>query len=301
LGGAIVKLGINLGFAFKRWPEPERWAFMVRDDLGLDLVQFTFDLLDPWWPESPRNTMAGRVRQAAEAFDLTIHSAQLGLAWYTYNGFLHPDPQGREVAREWWRRAAATAAEIGVPAVGGPLGALSIAEATEPATVERRYAELLDDVVAAAEAARAAGLEALLVEPTPLPREIPHTIAQAERLANDLRGRTAVPLRWVLDIGHALYRPLYGPDVSLDGWLAALGPDIGLIHLQNHDYASDMHAGWPDERGLVDVAAFGQTLQAAGMAEVPVVIELFYPFEMADEAVLASVRSTVRHCREVLT
>jgi sugar phosphate isomerase/epimerase len=300
MGGSTVKLGINLSFALKRWPEPEHWALMVRDELGLDLVQFNFDLLDPWWPQPLRRTMAGRVRQAAEAFDLTIHSAQLGLAWYTYNGFLHPDPEGRAVAREWWQRAADTAAEVGAPAVGGPLGALSVDEAADPATVERRYAEMLDDVIAAAEAASAAGLEALLVEPTPLPREIPHTIAGAERLMNDVRGQTAVPMLWVLDVGHALYRPLYGQDVALEDWLRPLRDDIGVVHLQNHDYASDMHAGWPDERGLVDVAAFGRTLREAGMADVPVIIELFYPFEMDDEAVLASVRSTVRHCREVL-
>ena len=127
--GASVDLGINLGFAFKRWPEPERWAQIVRDDLGLDLVQFTFDLLDPWWPERERRTLAARVRRAAADAGLTIHSAQLGLAWYTYNGLLHPDPAGRAIAREWWRRAAETAAEIGAPAVGGPLGALSVAEA----------------------------------------------------------------------------------------------------------------------------------------------------------------------------
>jgi sugar phosphate isomerase/epimerase len=210
-----VDLGINLGFAFKRWPEPERWAQIVRDDLGLDLVQFTFDLLDPWWPERERRTLAARVRRAAADSGLTIHSAQLGLAWYTYNGLLHPDPAGRAIALDWWRRAAETAAEIGAPAVGGPLGALSVAEADDAALRAARYAAMLDDVVAASEAAAAAGLQALLVEPTPLTREIPHTIGEAQRLASDLRDRTAVPIRWVLDVGHALYRPLYGEDVDL--------------------------------------------------------------------------------------
>jgi hypothetical protein len=42
-----MPLGVNLCFAVKRMPEPERWAAFVREDLGLDRVQFTFDLLDP--------------------------------------------------------------------------------------------------------------------------------------------------------------------------------------------------------------------------------------------------------------
>ena len=204
------------------------------------------------------------------------------------------------MAREWWLRAVATAAEIGAPAVGGPLGALSAAEAADPAIRETRYAALLDEVAAASEAAAAEGLQALLIEPTPLPREIPSSVDEARRLATDLSNRLAVPIRWVIDVGHALYRPLYGEDVTLETWLDPLGEDVGLIHLQNHDYQSDAHWGWPAAQGVYDVAAFARTVARAGLTEVPVAIELFFPFEMADEAVLASVRSTVRHCREAI-
>jgi sugar phosphate isomerase/epimerase len=295
-----VELGINLGFASKRWPEPERWASLVREELGLGLVQFTFDLLDPWWPERERRVLAERVRRAADDFDLTIHSAQLGLAWYTFNGLLHPDAAAREIAREWWRRAAVTAAELGVPAMGGPLGALSITDEADAEIGAECYAGLLEDTVAASKAAADAGLEALLVEPTPLPREIPHTVAQAQRLVADLDGRLAVPIRWVLDVGHALYRPLYGEAVALEDWLVPLRNEIGLLHLQNHDYRSDAHWGWPHEGGRYDVAVFAEIVHRAGLAHIPVVIELFYPFEMSDEDVLADVRRTVLHCREVL-
>ena len=295
-----MDLGINLSFALKRWPEPERWASLVREDLGLELVQFTLDLLDPWWPERERRVLAERVRRAADDFDLTIHSAQLGLAWYTFNGLLHPDAAAREVAREWWRRAAHTAAELGAPAVGGPLGALSAADAAAAGIRAERYAVLLEDTVAASRAAADAGLAALLVEPTPLPRETPYTVEQAERLVADLDGRLAVPIRWVLDVGHALYRPLYGEGVALEDWLGPLHDEIGLFHLQNHDYRSDAHWGWPHEGGCYDVAEFAETVRKAGLGHVPVVIELFYPFEMAEEDVLADVRSTVRYCREAL-
>jgi hypothetical protein len=184
--------------------------------------------------------------------------------------------------------------------LGGPLGALSIAVAADPESRERRYQGLLADVVAASEEARAAGLQALLIEPTPLPREIPHDVAQATRLMADLRGQTAVPLRWVLDVGHALYRPLYGADVTIADWLVPLRDDIGLLHLQNHDYESDAHWGWPDERGHFDVAGFAHAVRDAGLTGHPIAIELFFPFEMADEAVLATVRGTVGHCQEAL-
>ncbi len=42
-----MRLGINLCFAVNRLIEPEVWAEFIRADLGLDTVQFTFDMLDP--------------------------------------------------------------------------------------------------------------------------------------------------------------------------------------------------------------------------------------------------------------
>ena len=295
-----MDLGINLSFALKRWPEPAVWARIVREELGLELIQFTFDLLDPWWPERERAALAAEVRRAAADHGLTIHSAQLGLAWYTYNGLLHPAAAGRAVAREWWKRAAGTAAELGASAVGGPLGALSVGEAGDPETRRRRYNAVLDDAVAASEAAAAAGLRALLVEPTPLPREIPSSVAETRRLLDDLAGRTAVPVSLVIDVGHALYQPLYGPDATLGGWLEPLADAVGMVHLQNHDYRSDAHLGWPDERGGYDVDAFATEVRGAVEADVPVVIELFFPFELADDEVLERTRTTVAHCRRAL-
>jgi D-erythrulose 1-phosphate 3-epimerase len=288
--------GINLGFAIKRWPQPEEWASVVREERGLDLVQFSYDLLDPWWPEHEK--LARRARAAADAQGIRIHSAQVGLAKYTYNGLLHPDPDARAASMEWWRRAFRVAAELGVSAMGGPVGAISVPELAQPGVRERRYGELVETLRTLAEDARAEGLEALLVEPTPLPREIPSSIEESQRLAADL-AHAAVPLRYVLDVGHALYQPLYG-ETTLNKWLEPLAPSIGVLHVQNTDFQGDSHWGWPDDRGLFDVAAFAADVRAAGLTEVTVFLELFDAFEADDAEVLARTRSSVEHCRSLL-
>jgi sugar phosphate isomerase/epimerase len=289
--------GINLSFAIKRWPQPHQWVRIVREELGLDTVQFSFDLLDPWWPE--HEALAARARQAANAHGLTIHSAQVGLAQYTYNGLLHPDPDARAASVEWWHRAFRIAAELGASAMGGPVGALSVPELDEPGLRERRYGELVETLHALAEDARAAGLAALLVEPTPLPREIPSSIVESVRLAADLED-AAVPLRYVLDVGHALYRPLYGSETTLLDWLEPLAASVGVLHLQNTDFEGDSHWGWPDERGRFDVGGFGNDVRNAGLSHVPVFLELFDAFEADDAEVLARARSSVEHCRRSL-
>lgn len=293
------RFGINLGFATKRWPEPEAWTKLVRDTLDLQLVQFTFDLLDPWWPEEDRRLLAHKTRRAAEAAGITIHSAFVGLASYTYNGLLHPEPAGRRAGLEWWRRAIGLAAELGATAVGGPLGAMSVRSAASER--EQLYQQLLEDVLSISEWVAAAGLGELLIEPTPLVREIPHQVADSLQLLADLKDKTATPVRYVIDVGHALYQPLYGTNAALEPWLEALGPRIGVFHIQNTDFQSDSHWGWPDARGSFDVGAFARTLRQHSLTDCPVFLEVFYPFELADAAVLENIRQSVEHCRQTLT
>lgn len=291
-----MDVGVNLCFAIKRWPEPEEWARIVADDLGVASVQFTMDLIDPWWPADLRAAMAARARSEAGARGIAIHSVQIGLAGYTYNGLLHPDAAARGIAEDWWRRSIDMAAELGARAVGGPVGALSVADAASPERRAALYAEVVERLGHLAGHAADAGLEALLVEPTPLPREIPSTIEEARRLVADTSGG-AVPILFVLDVGHALYRPLYGEDASLVPWLAELRDSIGVLHLQNHDYRADAHWGWPDARGAYDPAGFFREVRDAGLEDVPVFIEVFSPFEQADEEILPLIRSSLTACR----
>ncbi len=291
-----MDIGLNLCFAIKRWPEPDEWARIVADELGVTSVQFTMDLIDPWWPESKRAAMAERVRDAAGRRGIAIHSVQIGLAGYTYNGLLHPDATARHVADEWWRRGIDMAAELGAGAVGGPIGALSVAAAASSDRRAALYAEVVDRLRGLADHARRSGLEALLIEPTPLPREIPATVDEAKRLIADTAGG-AVPLRFVIDVGHALYRPLYGEDASLVPWLTELRDHIGVLHLQNHDYRADAHWGWPDARGTYDPAGFFREVRDAGLDGVPVFIEVFSPFEQADDEIVPLIRSSLAACR----
>ena len=291
-----MDVGVNLCFAIKRWPEPEEWARIAADELGVSTVQFTMDLIDPWWPESDRAAMAARVREAAGRRGIAIHSVQIGLAGYTYNGLLHPDETARRLAEEWWRRSIDLAAELGAGAAGGPIGALSVADAASPERRKALYAEVVGRLGGLADHAKRSGLDALLVEPTPLPREIPSTIDEAKRLVADTSGG-AVPLWFVIDVGHALYRPLYGEDASLVPWLTELRDHIGVLHLQNHDYRADAHWGWPDARGSYDPAGFHREVSEAGLDHLPVFIEVFSPFEQADDEIVPLIRSSLAACR----
>ena len=291
----VMTFGVNLSFAVKRWPEPEVWAAFVREELGVSLVQFSFDLLEPWWPDELSLPLARRVRAAVQAEGLELHSAFVGLSAYTFNALLHPETEGRKAAVRWFERAADLAAEMGAGAVGGPVGGVSVSGGGD---AERRYDGLIRDLGRLTEYAKRAGLAQWLIEPTPLKREVPWTVEGAEKLLTDLQGVAALPVRYALDVGHALYRPLYGEEASLGPWLG-LGDRIGLVHLQQTDGLSDSHWGFT-RPGVVNVAQVAEQVRAAGL-DVPLVLEVFYPFEQSDESVQRDVIESARHCRAALS
>lgn len=295
-----MKLGINLGFATKRLPDARSWAHFVREELDLDLVQFTYDLIDPWTPTDLRRALAAEVRSAADEYGITIHSAFGGLATYTYNGMLHPHEAAREAGFQWWKNAIQLATELGCTGIGGQLGALSTADGQSPDRMKERYEEGFRRWTALSRLAADAGLETLYIEPTPLTRENPHTIAQAQEMAAYFDRESALPVQYAFDIGHAIYKPLYGDDASVVPWLDAVGDHIGLFHVQNTDGMSDSHWGWPDARGTFDLRQFGEQLRARGLDDRPVFLEVFYAYELADQAVFDSVISSVAHCKREL-
>ena len=295
-----MRLGINLCFAVKRWLEPEAWAAFVREELHLGQVQFTFDLLDPWWPATERDLIVERIRRAAQANDLSIHSTAVGLAHYLPGGLLDPIPEARTVAVRWWQRAIDVSAALGATAVCGPVGAVSVTEASTPAAASRRYADLVDSVDALSRYAQLAGLGGFWIEPTPIAREYPSSVEDARRLLTDLTGRGAPGVGLLLDVGHTLHQPLYGADASLADWTGPLAPHIRAVHLDNTDGQGDPHWGWPHPQGQVDVAGVAADLRAAGLDDVPVFLEVYPRFEDPDDTVQALIRDSVAYCRAAL-
>ncbi len=289
-----IPLGVKLSFCVKRWVTPDLWVPLVREQLGLGLVQFSYDLVDPAWPDDLLAELADNIRTTATQHGVTIHSAFIGLAHYTYSQLLHPDPRVRDVAEAWLARAYRFARLAGIARVGGPLGAVPArvdgVEADEIGDAD--YRDLIARMLRLGDVAGAEGLCELYVEPTQLRREFPWTVAQASRMAADVAA-SAVPWKFCLDWGHGTFAPLYGPYRGrMEPWFAGLGPAVGLVHIQETDFQYDRHWDFT-EAGAVDPAAAAAAQRAAGLGDRPVFLEVFYPFESDDASVLDAVRRSV--------
>jgi sugar phosphate isomerase/epimerase len=278
------RLGINTCFAVKRWPRPERWAALVRDELGLDLVQHSLDLVDLDAPAGEVAAQADRV-----------------LAAYSSNLLLHPDPAARERARDWYRRAIGFTAAAGAGSTGGHIGAYSVDDWRDPAPRRELWAELTGSLAGLAAYARDRGLSALMAENLAAARE-PSTIEMMSSLltAGD---EAHVPVTLCLDVGHQCVPGTSGDDRDPYAWLERLGRRAPVVQLQQADGQADHH--WPftpetNATGIISAERVLAALDASGATDVALVLEVMPAFEQDDDQALADLVQSARYWRDAM-
>ncbi|PIO98027.1 TIM barrel protein [Pleomorphomonas carboxyditropha] len=287
-----MKLGLNLSFAVKRWLEAERLAALVADDLDTRYVQFTWDLVDPWWPEAQRDALASAYAQAFARAGVTVESSFGGLASYSYNHILAPTPELRDLGRQHLVRAIDMTAAMEVPVAGMPFGSFSADDAVDPGKRREIYKTALDIYVGISRHAKARGLEMLMVEPVPLSTEFPSTAADALRLMHDLEGATDVPVRLNVDWGHAMFKPLFGDDATMEHWMTVCGEYIAAYHIQQTDGLYDRHWNFTHD-GLISPADLSAFWNRHKLKDQTFFLEVVYAFEEPDATVLSDMQAAM--------
>src|SRR6185437_6408959 len=133
-GGQVkARLGINTCFAVKRWPRPDDWARIVRDELGLEVVELSLDLI-----EDGDRRAVNQVRSALDEYGLRAETVFTGLAAYSLNLLMHPDQERRRAAADWYLGVVDLAARVGARGAGGHVGAMSVPDWSDPERRTRR-------------------------------------------------------------------------------------------------------------------------------------------------------------------
>ena len=158
-----LQLGINTCFAVKRWPRPGDWAPLVRDRLGLRLVQHSLDLVDLSAPAGRLESDARELRASVAGHGLELHSTFTGLVAYSANLLLAPDAFEREAALAWYRGVIGLTAAVGARATGGHVGCFSVPDWRDPQRRNNLWDGLRGALGELATDARGAGLEYLVV------------------------------------------------------------------------------------------------------------------------------------------
>jgi len=292
-----VKLGINLSFAIKRWIDGPQLADIVANKLGFKYAQYTWDLSDPWWPEDKRDKIAAFYAKAFREAGITIESTFGGLASYTYNHFLAPTEDLRTLGYEHFKRAIDMTAAMEVAAAGMPFGSFSYSDAKSPQRREEIYKIALEMIVDLSRHAKKQGLAALLIEPVPLATEFPSTPADALKMMGDLDGNTDIPVRLLVDWGHALYKPLFKENANMEIWMETCGRFIHSFHIQQTDGSLDCHWSFTKD-GLLTPRGLQDFWRKYKLDSQTFFLEIIYPFEADDDFVLNDMIKTADNLRK---
>jgi sugar phosphate isomerase/epimerase len=295
------RLGINTCFAVKRWPRPEDWAAVVRNDLGLDLVELSADLFEEMDVPNERSLAIARTRAALADQGLTAETTFTGLNAFGSNLLMHPEPKRRAAGVAWYRNLVDVTAELGAIATGGHVGTMSVADWSAPDRREARMADLQAGLADIASHARRAGLEFLMLENLPSPRE-PSSFAWIEDLLAD-GDETHVPWRLCFDVGHTCTPGVTDEELDPYAWPVRFAGRIKEVQLQQTDGQGDHHWQFSAARnraGVIDAAKLLKTLEATTVGDVRLILEIIPPGEQSDDEVLAELSESVDYWRQAI-
>jgi sugar phosphate isomerase/epimerase len=299
-----LHLGINTCFAVKRWPEPEQWLSIIKDDLGLDCCQFSLDLVDPLLDQEALSTYADEVREHAEQYGILLHSTFTGLAAYSWSQLLHPQEAMRKAAMSWFEQAISFTAQLGAWGTGGHIGAFSVRDAANPTRRSALIRELYERLRVLSRYAAGAGLQFLLFENMAVEREIGHSIKEAQALAN-IAVEDGVPLILCLDVGHPCALNTNTTSDDYLAWFAQTWPQTPVVHLQQTDRSGDHH--WPfteayNRKGMISAESVLASMQQwPTVSDIYLFLEPIHPFEEDDQQVLKDLRESVQYWKEAMS
>lgn len=288
----MVTLGINNCFAVKRWPLADEWAEIVGAELELELVQHSLDLV---------GDTGSAIRAACDRRGLVVHSVFTGLIGYSRGLMLSPLAQERTQGQELWMDGVRLAAELGARSFGGHVGSLSRADAGDGERRQRRWQELEHRLANLRGRARAAGLDALLVENMACDRE-PSRMDECAGLLQPADERGAA-LELCLDVGHQCVPGTTGAEADPYAWLRRVGRHASVIHLQQSDAAGDHH--WPftaqyNALGRIEAPRLLEALAEGGADRAALILEVIPSFEADDGQVLAELRESVAYWKDAI-
>lgn len=296
-------LAINMCFLRKRWTEPEEWAEIIDEQLGLKYAEFSSDLLDPFFtPEPARSRIAEKTREVFESSGITIVDYYTGLITHCLNLLSHPEPSIRDRAMEWCQEAIVLASQMGAGGVGGHFDTIASLECLD----EKKRAARIDGVIHAFQSlshdAKEHGLKFLLWEQMYTPNEAPYTVAEAKDIYERVNEGAAVPIYLTVDVGHTcnLHYPHSEKDLDPYLWLEKFAHISPVIHIHQTDGKASQHWPFTDEYNKVGIIHPEKVLGAiekSGSKMNYLMFEVFHSLGQTEEKIVDDLKRSIEYWR----
>ena len=189
--------------------------------------------------------------------------------------------------------------DMGAKIMGTPVGGMDYHDARDPQRREELYQDMLEYLRKLAEYGKTKGLEEIHIEATPLITEFPHSPEVSVQMMKDLEG-TDIPIKLLVDWGHALYKPLLKEEADIELWFKQCAPYIGSIHLQQTDGQWDRHWDFTHEGGIITPELIKKATTEAGLDDITQYLEVVTIFEDDDDVVYEGMKKTMDYLHKEL-
>jgi sugar phosphate isomerase/epimerase len=297
----IARLGVNLGFATNRYPEPDDWARIVGEELGLHTVMFAADLLSMFYPQQVIDEQVEEVRRQARYHGFRIDSI-FTAAFTRVNHVCHPNPEIREQWVGYLRRLAQVGARMGARTMGSHFGIMSMRDYLSPDARERMTGIAVENWHRIAETAREAGIEYLIFEPMSVPREFAATIESTRRLLERVNRGIAIPMKLCLDVDHGDVSSQNPRDTDPYAWLEEFAEVSPVVHVKQSSRDKSAHRPFTADssrEGLIRAEDVLAALERGGATDVNLVLECSWRERWPTEySVVSDLKQSVEYWRQ---
>jgi len=295
-----VSLGINTGFAINRFPEPDNWVTIVADELGLDTVQFTADLLNPFLPADVVAREVDTVRRLCDKKGVRVQTTFTS-QFTRVNHLMHPNLEVQRVWVEWFKKFFRVSRDLGAEGAGSHFGIMSVRDNADAAMREKRINQAVDAWRELSEYGAEIGLEYLLFEPMSIPREVAETISATEDILRRCEKNFAIPMLACLDVDHGDLQSNDPRDTDPHAWIRAFGKVSPCIHIKQS--LRDKGGHYPftakyNEQGKIVPEEILATMRESGIEDCTLLLEISHRERWpADYTVVADLKESVEYWR----
>lgn len=291
-------LGINLGFANNRFPEPEVWINIVKNDLNINKVQFVADILNPFikhYDADYYNEQINKTVSCTKSNHIEITSMMTS-SFTRVNHFAHCDKSYRKVWLNWFTDFLEMGNKFGASSAGSHFGILTVESLKEK---DKFYKEAVDCWVELSRIAKDLGYSNMFFEPMSVDREFGNTIENTKQILDDLNDKSYIPFTLCLDVGHAPHPS----QRDYREWVKQLAAYSSIVHLQQTTFGSSNHSPFTDkynESGVVDPEFIISTLNDLGVSpELDLEISFREKHEV-EPTVIADLKESVNYWKQHL-
>ncbi len=294
-----INFGVHLGFATTRYPEPEQWAKIVREDLELSHVQFISDLLPPELNDEIIDEQIEKINDCAKKYQIKIDNT---FTSPRYNFMAHPNIAISDYWFEWLKKFILINSKLNCKGTGSVLGIYSFDSFKENEGATDQLISKWKDLSIYAEKHN---LEYLIWEPMSVKRELGETIKNTQDLHERLNNKSGgVPIKICLDVDHGDVTSKNSEDLDPYAWIKKIGKNSPVIHMKQRTINVHGHKPFTKEynrEGLIYPEKIIEELRKLSIEEVYIYLELsFREREPYDSNVISVLKESVNYWKEYL-